>query len=395
MFTNMANYNTAGSKYITFKGNRFHIKENGEDRVFTSPSGEPSFKMDWVIVNSAPDLHCLWYKNRYNPNLDVVKPDAVWWSKGPAPADVPPHVLTQKVDVEGQLRKQYIMKQRLAVALLLENPGGGFRLDLENHYVTDISAMSVFYKDEPDRNVYSFSGLMRMCHKLQVYPCAFPVRVTFGTDQSVPYLRFTPFLNHEQTALAILPEDTIMGVIAKASSREVIEALNPVTQRWENAVEIQAPPQPDEPLQPYERQRAQGPGYVANQVPPYQPPAQAPAYQPPAQAPAYQHIAAPVQEPAQAPAAKRRGRKTAAPAETAPEQAPEQAPAPAAPVSTPQEAIDKARETAEKYRSMTGAAGAQAPSLDIQAPGDMGDGDASETKIHIEQLKSMVNGLKN
>lgn len=281
---------------ISFKGFQFTLKESGSSTV------HPLQYLPIVILGMAHDNHCVWYGKAYGSATEGERPDAVWWEKQGAPANVPASALVK--DANG--RNQYQIQRRLAVALLRQNHNdGSMFIDLENPFVMDIGAMSIFGADMPNQWAFSLAGLIRFCSRSRVMPLHFVTNVIFDRSQSVPSVRFVPANQNGQ--LVFLDSFSLEQVYRVAASTEIRDLLNVRVTSTQNPA---GNPQSQQPA-----------------------PAQAPVQQPVQPAPAPAHPAPAQAAPVQAPV------QMTATIQPTPAQQPAPAPAaPAAPAPTPAQA---------------------------------------------------------
>ena len=197
---------------ISLKGNRFSLKSGAVAEMISAD------KLDCVILGDAPTDHCTYYAGKYDPNQEDVKPTAVWLQGQDAPLVVPPAALTK--DATGRLG--YSRAHRTVIAYV--DPTSN-QLKMEP-VVFDIGSMSLYGDDMQlsDGTVaMSYSSFRRWCAKQGIPPCLVLTRVIFDMRQSVPTVRFIPGRNG--SAPAILPQQILSGVIAKAKSQEVKDLL--------------------------------------------------------------------------------------------------------------------------------------------------------------------------
>lgn len=207
-------YNTQ-FRSISLRGFQFTLKESGSSTVYPQPF------LPAVILGMAPDRHCSWYAKKYSGDADDnVAPDAVWWEKMGAPASVPPQALQK--DADG--RNQYSIRQRIALAIIKQDVNtGGMFIDLDNPYILDVGAKSLFGKDYPDQFAFSLAGLIRFCARNRILPLQFAVQIIFDRTESVPAIRFVPTNNNGN--VTFLDAATLESVYRVAAQPNIADML--------------------------------------------------------------------------------------------------------------------------------------------------------------------------
>jgi len=222
----MKDFGGGGLERISFAGKNFNIVSGGNRQVIMNGQAPASW-LDLIIIDMAPDRHCVWYKKDYDPRNPAtdIPPDAVWWYKqGPGPG-VPDYVTTTKRNKDGMEVNYYQMNLRLAVALVEYAPSGQASIDYNKLYAMDISGMSLFSKDEK-HPYYTFSGLMKFCRSQQTFPNTFVIRMVFAPNLSVPAVRFIPNIDTQSGKLLKLDPAVINGLITLAQSEETKNILD-------------------------------------------------------------------------------------------------------------------------------------------------------------------------
>ena len=234
-----------GLNRISFAGKNFNLVSGGNKQIIMNGQ-VPAAWLDIVIIDVAPDRHCVWYKKDYDPrNPTEEQPDAVWWYKqGPGPG-VPDYVINTKRNKDGMEVNYFQMDLRFAVALVGYEPDGTAYINYNNLYAMDISGMSLFSKEEK-HPYYTFSGLLKFCRNQQTYPNSFVTRVVFAPNVSVPAVRFIPNIDQQSGRLLNLDPTVISNLLSLAQSEEVQNILAVVTKDPINAT--QAPVQPQAPV---------------------------------------------------------------------------------------------------------------------------------------------------
>jgi hypothetical protein len=222
----MTDLSSGGFRRIIFKGRTFTLNEGGAKTQILHNGGPATF-LDFVILNVAADRHYEWYEKPYDPRSTEAAgpPTAVWWSKSAPPPNVPDWVMTTKRIINGIETNHYQTRQRV-VGVLMQKTEAGLGLDTEKLYVMDFSGMSIYSKKETPP-AYTFKGLMQYCHSTGILPLSFPVRAIFTPD-SVPVLRFHPWINPRTNKLAFFSDDLVQALSALAVSNEVVSLLDVV-----------------------------------------------------------------------------------------------------------------------------------------------------------------------
>jgi hypothetical protein len=207
---------------IAFKGNRFHIRENGQSVVYKDASGRDATFMDWIILNTAPKTHCVYYAEKFDASKVEVgaKPTNVWWSDAPIPAGVP-----AVKDAQGRWKFQ--TKLRLVVSPLHTNADGQLTFNLNHVYVVDLAAQSLFGKSEGER--VGFFALLDALRKSNLKPYRLAIRTFFSEMGSVPSLRFAPsFIDRTTGQPSLFPADFLATVAETAVRQDTLRLLNPI-----------------------------------------------------------------------------------------------------------------------------------------------------------------------
>lgn len=312
---------------ISLRGFQFTLKESGSSTV------HPQQFLPAVILGMAPDRHCSWYAKKYAGDVDDnTAPDAVWWEKMGAPANVPPQALQK--DADG--RNQYSIRQRIALAIIKQDANtGNMFVDLDNPYILDVGAKSLFGKDYPDQFAFSLAGLIRLCARNRILPLQFAVQIIFDRSESVPAIRFVPANQNGQ--ISFLDAATLEAIYRVAAQPHIADMLK-----------VRLRPDPNAPLQASQQvsqpQTAPAPVATVQQPAPIPTPAPAPVAAPvaapaaPDATPDLMSVAAAASAQAAAALAQPASAPAAAPAPTpAPTPAPAAAPQ-AAPAAAPQAA---------------------------------------------------------
>jgi len=303
---------------ISLKGNRFSLRSGGASELLSADY------LNCVILADAATDHCTWFRNKYDPTKEDVKPDAVWLYGQDAPAIVPRTVLQKNADGH----YDYVRQHRTVIAII--NPQTQ-QLDL-TPVVFDVGSMSLYGQDLTLSNnmvAYSYTGFRRWCSAQGIPPCLIFTRVIFDTRASVPCVRFIPARNDR--APAILPQPILGQVLQLAQSQQV-----------KDLVKVSLIDGTEQQTQPAYAQPQPQPAY--NQAQPAYNQAQ-PVYAQPQSAPAASAPQAPVPP-------------------VAPQPAPQPAPAPVQPAPQPTQA---APQPAAQQTPANALSAAEAAAQEIQA----------------------------
>jgi hypothetical protein len=233
--------------FLSFKGREFWIKTGGKATRLTKPMQDqhgqvtdmPVSSLDIVIIQMAPDRHCLYYENAYDEDSEA-PPVAKWWQKAGPPEGVP----NEKIMVQNRLVWPYQIKQRCVVALF--DAATQF-IDFDNLLGMDVSSASIFGESK-DQHAYTFKSLMRWCTVNKFFPCVVPIRLRFTSD-SVPVVTFTPLTNKATGQVFMFPERQLRSIYSVACSPDVKWYLDPVTNADDDAAP-EAPPAKTAPVAP-------------------------------------------------------------------------------------------------------------------------------------------------
>lgn len=214
-----------GIRRITFSGKNFTFCE-GNNKTVHMLNGAPAPWLDIVIINMAPDRHCIWYAKDFDPrNPSDSPPDAVWLQKQGAPPNVPAYVTTTKRVKDGVEMNHFQLNQRVVVALLKQDyEGGPTYIDTKNLWGMDISGMSIFTKQETPP-AYTFQGLLREAQRLGTFCSRFAVRMIFAPGISVPVVRFSPMIDTTTQEPLLFDEATYNRLCNLALSQPVLDML--------------------------------------------------------------------------------------------------------------------------------------------------------------------------
>ena len=252
---------------LSLKGSRFTLR-NGSSEDFIAND-----QLDVIILGDAADDHCVYFKDKYDPNKTDVAPTAVWYMKQPAPVVVPPTVLQRGPDG----RFGYVRQHRAII--LIKDPLTGKYGD--NPVVYDIGAMSLYGQDLPmadGSSAMGYASLRRWCSAQKILPCLFETRIIFDRRATVPCVRFIPSRNGSAPMLLTL--DVLKPVLKLASSPTVKDMLqvklidgteaDVVTTEFVNDETAAAQPAPQAQPKTTRAKKAEAPA-VQPQVVPQQP----------------------------------------------------------------------------------------------------------------------------
>ena len=209
-------------KIIGYAGNRFQIKEGRIATPYKGLDGKDATEMDWVLLGTAPETHCLYYATTYNSDSENSYPDFIWWKSAPFPPGVP----TGKVNG----RNPYQEKLRLVVSPIRFLLDGRVSYDLNDYYVTDIASQSVYGDSytEADGKYVPFIAYIQGLAALKIPPYMVPVHVVFNKLTSTPSLRFRPTRLDANGAPVAFPIEFVNAIRQTASQPSVIRLLDPV-----------------------------------------------------------------------------------------------------------------------------------------------------------------------
>ena len=233
---------------LSLKGFQFTVKSGGSADVINTQA------LNCVILGEGTDDHCTYYAGSYSPEVEDVKPTAVWYRSQPAPIVVPPVALEK--DKNGRLG--YSIKRRVVLAIFDEK--GNLNL---TPIVFDVGAMSLYDKDYANSGMLSYSSYRRWCAKRNLLPCMIVTQILFDRSSSVPSVRFKPVCNQDGTP-RILPQNGLLQEVFKVASSDEVKGLLKVniidgteTNDADGMAQPQPQPQPQPQVQPQPQPQVQ------------------------------------------------------------------------------------------------------------------------------------------